>query len=644
VSNVLARAARLVWLSAGFVFAAGCGSAAAGPDHTLLYVSQSDGPTHLVAIDPEGKNRRAVTEQSPPSARALAWSPTAPDTILVQAAGIWLADSTTGGMRKIANGWKAFWSPDGERIAVVDDAKVIVLTAQGKKLRELEIPDPDFPDDPTLAWSPDGSELAVAADLPGGKPDFVEPSQLLVVPVAGGERTVLVEAQHGISRVHWSPDGKTLAYKLENVETVQAELWTVERAGGAPRRLRRGLTAFAWADNGALVYSLSEGGDGPCTVYIGRRKVWSGGVVYDLAFTRGTLALATEDRLLLVDADGQGREFVGTETRSPSFSPDGSEVAFVRSGEVIVARVDGSGRRALTRPHSDKSPAWAADGTKIAFVRHAAAKPPEVIVANADGTAERNLGQGNHPMWTRDGRWLVVTREPKDREAAPEIWRLGVDTNGQQKKLANGLYPSVSQDGTRVAFVRYTFVELYEEIYRDTSTIFTIGIDGTGLRRVASARGTEALHFAEPIVWLRGDKELAVVRQSIMDTDLARVSLEGETRRVADVDASSGFAYSPDGTRLAYFRSYLRNLVITRPGHDNVTVVQRRGRSFSGPITWSPDGRKLAFFVQDHDTESKEVVVIDADGSGLSTVGQTLPYDDVGAAVWRPVRDSKGSR
>src|SRR5688572_8174705 len=121
VSNVLARAARLVWLSAGFVFAAGCGSAATGPDHTLLYVSQSDGPTHLVAIDPEDKNRRAVTEQSPPSARALAWSPTAPDTILVQAAGIWLADSTTGGMRKIANGWKAFWSPDGERIAVVDD-------------------------------------------------------------------------------------------------------------------------------------------------------------------------------------------------------------------------------------------------------------------------------------------------------------------------------------------------------------------------------------------------------------------------------------------------------------------------------------------------------------------------------------------
>jgi hypothetical protein len=164
------------------------------------------------------------------------------------------------------------------------------------------------------------------------------------------------------------------------------------------------------------------------------------------------------------------------------------------------------------------------------------------------------------------------------------------------------------------------------------------------VRRVASAKGTEALHFAEPVVWLRGDKELAVVRQSIVETDLARVSLEGETRPVAGVDASSGFAYSPDGTRLAYLRSYQRNLVITRPGQDNVTVAQRRGRSFSGPITWSPDGRKLALFVDVHDTEKKEVAVIDADGSGLRTVGQTLPYDVVGAAVWRPVRDSQGSR
>jgi Tol biopolymer transport system component len=642
VRNVLARAAALACLSAGFVLAAGCGSAGSGPDHTLLYVSQGRGQlTHLAAVEPGGENRRAVTEPTPPSARAVAWSPTAPDAILVEGAGIWLADSTTGGMRKIANGWKAFWSPDGQRIAVIDDGKVIVLTSQGEKLREFEIPDPDFPDGPTLAWSPDGSELAVATDLPGGKSDFLEPSQLLVIPVAGGERTVLVEAEHGITRVRWSPDGKTLAYRLENVETVQGELWTVARAGGAPERQRQGLSGFAWADDGVLVFSISEGGDGPCTVYVGRKKVWSGGFVFDLAFARGTIALATEDGLVLLRADGQRREFLGAETRSPSFSFDGSEVAFVNSGEVIVARVDGSSRRELTRPHADRFPAWAADGTKIAFVRHAAAKPPEVIVANANGTDERSVGEGSRPIWTRDGRWLVVTREAKDPEAPPEIWRLGVDGNGQQKKLADGSHPSVSQDGTRVAFVRYTTVELYDEIYTDASTIFTISIEGTRLRRAASAKGTEALHLYES-VWLTGDKELAVVRRSIGETDLARVSLEGETRRVTDLNAlSSAFAYSPDGSRLAYFRSSPRSeLVITRPGEDPVGVAQRLGRTFLGPITWSPDGRKLAFFVDDHDTESEEVAVIDADGSSLRTVGQTLPYDDVGAAVWRPLRGS----
>src|SRR5215467_14101632 len=51
------------------------------------------------------------------------------------------------------------------------------------------------------------------------------------------------------------------------------------------------------------------------------------------------------------------------------------------------------------------APAWSPDGTHIAYVRDG-----NVLVANADGSGERGLGPGDTPSWSPDGTRLVVAR------------------------------------------------------------------------------------------------------------------------------------------------------------------------------------------------------------------------------------------
>jgi Tol biopolymer transport system component len=56
--------------------------------------------------------------------------------------------------------------------------------------------------------------------------------------------------------------------------------------------------------------------------------------------------------------------------------------------------------------------------------------------------------------------------------------------------------------------------------------------------------------------------------------------------------------------------------------------------SFNGPITWSPDDRKLAFMFAHAGREADEIFVVNADGTKLRRVAVTSRFD--GAAAWRP--------
>jgi Tol biopolymer transport system component len=130
---------------------------------------------------------------------------------------------------------------------------------------------------------------------------------------------------------------------------------------------------------------------------------------------------------------------------SPSWSPDGSQIVFVsddlvnRSRDIWVMNADGSGRKRLTPANSlvEGTVVWSPDGTKIAFDDWG--QPSDVWLMNSDGTNLQNLTNTSEPLiterdptWSPDGSKIAfMTRNPFDTPDI-DIWVMNVDGSGKQ--------------------------------------------------------------------------------------------------------------------------------------------------------------------------------------------------------------------
>ena len=137
---------------------------------------------------------------------------------------------------------------------------------------------------------------------------------------------------------------------------------------------------------------------------------------------------------------------------------------------------DGTGTRRLTSSNAnDHSPTWSPDGTRIAFSR--SSDGGHVWVMNADGTGARRLtdelAEEGEPSWSPDGRWIAYTRAPG--YDFREIWIARPDGSGRRgvtKLGAKSYAPDWAPDSKRLAFSAD-----YEGARYD---IYTIGVDGKG--------------------------------------------------------------------------------------------------------------------------------------------------------------------
>ena len=99
----------------------------------------------------------------------------------------------------------------------------------------------------------------------------------------------------------------------------------------------------------------------------------------------------------------------------PTFSPDGSQVAFSWDGEkednfdIYIKQVDGGAPvRLTTDPANDSRPAWSPDGRTIAFVRSIEGKQSIILIPSIGGT-ERKLLEitGRSVARSPDSKWLA---------------------------------------------------------------------------------------------------------------------------------------------------------------------------------------------------------------------------------------------
>ena len=263
------------------------------------------------------------------------------------------------------------------------------------------------------AWSPDGEFIAFTSSRDG-------PNDIYIMNRDGSHVTRLTNGFFSLGLfVHnwspaWSPDGARLAF--ESNRNGQDDIYIMNRDGSQVRRLtnsraegREGAVDPAWSPDGQqVIFTLQDGS-----------------YAYGLPEDGGPLP--TED-IYRIDIDGTNltrlTDLEGL-AQSPTWSPDGSQIAFVlfKQGvvDIYVMDADGTNIVQLTKDSAFESDLdWSPDGSRLVFIS-GDLYHNNIYVMGADGTNRQKLtdtpGLGDSsPCWSPDGRQIVFdSQEPETR-------------------------------------------------------------------------------------------------------------------------------------------------------------------------------------------------------------------------------------
>jgi Tol biopolymer transport system component len=305
------------------------------------------------------------------------------------------------------------------------------------------------------------------------------------------------------------------------------------------------------------------------------------------------------------------------------------------NGRIVFQRVDDQGLAQVWTANPDLSAGvqlthqnansgwatWAPDGTRIAFDSDRSDTDPtdqdvvnDVFTMRADGTDIRKVtdsqGFSGDPAFSPDGTRIafdanrgVTSGAPGWPSANPDlaIFTISPDGSGLQRVTtppagSSDTEPRFSPDGQQIVFTRFQGGQFLESgrVAGDTSALFVVRTDGTGLQRITG--------------WgLKGG-------QADWSPDGSRIVFE-----VACCRLGTGGIYTVSSTG--------GPLTTVVNGHGITGIGNEQAQQIDGyydPV-WSPDGTKILAgreLLQDGSIRAG-LVAVDADGSNLHWVAPT---------------------
>ncbi len=257
-------------------------------------------------------------------------------------------------------------------------------------------------------------------------------------------------------------------------------------------------------------------------------------------------------------------------------------------------------------------PYWSPDGSKIVFQSNRLDDNSEVYIMDSDGRHIVRLtnsdGFDEAPIWSPDGNSILFTT---DREGNHEIYIM--DVNGKnQRNLTNHLaydgHPNFSPDGQKIIFNSSRIMSPNHSVdssFTRTSNIelYEMNLDGSNVKRVTNYPSWDTY---------------------------------------PDI--------SPDGTKIAFRRRTVSNIMDKDIGNSEVFIANRDGSEaynitnhpeHDGWPSWSPDGSKIAFASERERGQNWQIYTIKLDGTELTRITE---FDSQGAEFAKPQWSPKGDK
>lgn len=185
------------------------------------------------------------------------------------------------------------------------------------------------------------------------------------------------------------------------------------------------------------------------------------------------IAIDRNGSIVTIDTNGNQQSVLAAATdqtsySEPTWSPDGKQLAMRVNNGIYRMQPGGSPVKVVDTGTTDDTPRWSPAGTQLSYTDFGDGSTnfTNVFIVNVDGTGKTKLTNNtsnsiliSQADWTRQNTIVYGYYDPNNDSNKNGLWQVNPDGSGSKQLNQSpsqflDLEPSVSPDGTKIAFIR----------------------------------------------------------------------------------------------------------------------------------------------------------------------------------------------